>query len=47
MTPFKLADNQRDGNPGSPSISEESMTIDQHISNETHLPADTGYSTYT
>ena len=32
MTPFQLADNQRDGNPVPPTFSGESMTTDQYIS---------------
>ena len=37
MTTFQLADNQRDGNPVPASISGESMTIYQHISEMEHI----------
>ena len=37
MKPFQIADNQRDGNPVHPSISEELMTIDQNVSQMEHF----------
>ena len=37
VTPFELADNQRDGSPVQPHLSGESVTINDHVRNMKHI----------